>query len=152
MPFFDRTEIQGMDDWRDRILQGLRQSHLLIACVTPSYLASEYCEWEFIEYLKKEVARGYVGEGVAPIYLVDLPARGDGEPGRSEAGGSSTEPPSSRRPPGLVRAGDAAIRESACREPMAHLIEQIAERIHAASGPITAWAMSMPTTPTSSAA
>src|SRR5450755_788623 len=68
VPFFDRADIQGMDDWRDRILQSLRQSHLLIACLTPSYLASEYCRWEFVEYLKKEVARGFVGEGVAPIY------------------------------------------------------------------------------------
>ena len=27
-PFFDLTEIQGMDDWRHRILQALRESRL----------------------------------------------------------------------------------------------------------------------------
>jgi hypothetical protein len=48
-PFFDLTEIQGMDDWRHRILQGLRESRLLLAFVSPHYLQSEYCEWEFNE-------------------------------------------------------------------------------------------------------
>lgn len=43
-PFFDITDIQGMDDWRHRILQGLRESRLLLAFVSPSYLQSEYCE------------------------------------------------------------------------------------------------------------
>jgi tetratricopeptide (TPR) repeat protein len=72
-PFFDITEIQGMDDWRHRILQGLRQSRLLLAFVSPNYLQSEYCEWEFNEYVKNEVARALVGEGVAPIYFVEAP-------------------------------------------------------------------------------
>ena len=72
-PFFDTTEIHGMEDWRHCILQGLRESRLLLACLSPSYLASEYCEWEFIEYLNHEVARGFVGEGVAPLYFVEVP-------------------------------------------------------------------------------
>ena len=75
VPFFDKDEIHGMDDWRDRILKSLRQSQLLIACLTPAYLASEYCQWEFVEYLKKEVARGFIGEGVAPITFIEFPAR-----------------------------------------------------------------------------
>jgi hypothetical protein len=40
-PFFDITEIQGMDDWRHRILQGLRESRLLLVFVSPNYLQSE---------------------------------------------------------------------------------------------------------------
>jgi len=72
-PFFDTTDIHGMEDWRHRILQGLRESRLLLACLSPSYLASEYCQWEFDEYLNHEVARGFVGEGVAPLYLVEVP-------------------------------------------------------------------------------
>jgi tetratricopeptide (TPR) repeat protein len=72
-PFFDVTEIKGMDDWRHRILQGLRESRLLFACISPSYLASEYCEWEFNEYLKHEAAHASLGEGVAPIYLIEVP-------------------------------------------------------------------------------
>jgi tetratricopeptide (TPR) repeat protein len=72
-PFFDATEIHGMDDWRHRILQGLRESRLLLACLSPAYLQSEYCEWEFNEYLKHEVGRAYFGDGVAPIYFVQVP-------------------------------------------------------------------------------
>ncbi|MGH9966994.1 MAG: tetratricopeptide repeat protein, partial [Pyrinomonadaceae bacterium] len=72
-PFLDVTEIHGMQDWEHRILQGLRESRLLLACLSPSYLKSEYCEWEFNEYLKHEVARGFIGEGVAPIYFIEVP-------------------------------------------------------------------------------
>ena len=39
-PFFDITEIHGMEDWRHRILQGLRESGLLIACISPGCDAS----------------------------------------------------------------------------------------------------------------
>jgi hypothetical protein len=55
VPFFDQQEIAGMQDWRQRILQGLRESRLLLACLSPGYLKSEYCEWEFVEYLKYEI-------------------------------------------------------------------------------------------------
>ena len=72
-PFFDTTEIHGMQDWRHRILQGLRESRLLLVCLSPSYLASEHCEWEFVEYLNHEVARGFVGDGVAPLYFLEVP-------------------------------------------------------------------------------
>ena len=41
--FFDQQEIAGMSDWRQRILQGLRESRLLLACLSPAYLQSEYC-------------------------------------------------------------------------------------------------------------
>jgi len=72
-PFFDRTEIRGMEDWRARILQGLKESHLLLACLSPGYLNSPYCAWEITEYLKHEVARRVAGQGVAPIYFVPIP-------------------------------------------------------------------------------
>jgi hypothetical protein len=48
VPYVDVQEIQGMQDWRQRILQGLRESRLLLACLSPAYLQSEYCEWEFV--------------------------------------------------------------------------------------------------------
>jgi tetratricopeptide (TPR) repeat protein len=130
VPFFDKDEIQGMDDWRDRILQSLRQSQLLIACLTPSYLASEYCQWEFVEYLKKEVARGYLGEGVAPIYFVDLPGSGADVPDQA---GAEWIAELNRRHRFDVRAwfgdSDAASREAAVREPMANLTHRIVDRI-----------------------
>src|SRR5208337_2985511 len=71
--FFDREEIRGMDDWRHRILGALRESRLLLVCLSPAYLESEYCAWEFIEYLNHEFARALLGVGVAPVYFVDVP-------------------------------------------------------------------------------
>ncbi len=47
VPFFDQQETHGMSDWPQRIFQGLRESRLLLACLSPAYLQSEYCEWEF---------------------------------------------------------------------------------------------------------
>jgi len=35
VPFFDQQEVVGMQDWRQRILKGLRESHLLLACLLP---------------------------------------------------------------------------------------------------------------------
>ncbi|TVM30214.1 toll/interleukin-1 receptor domain-containing protein [Oceanidesulfovibrio marinus] len=57
--FFDKNDIHGMQDWRHRILQGLRESRLLLACLSPDYFDSEWCEWEFNEYLKSELGRAW---------------------------------------------------------------------------------------------
>ena len=62
-----------MDDWRHRILGGIRDARLLLVCLSPSYLESEYWAWEFNEYLKHEAAHALLGEGVAPIYFVEVP-------------------------------------------------------------------------------
>jgi tetratricopeptide (TPR) repeat protein len=67
--FFDQSEIHGMDDWRHRILQGLRESRLLLACLSPNYLVSDYCEWEFSEYLRREAGYLHGFKGVTPIYF-----------------------------------------------------------------------------------
>ena len=71
--FFDLEDIKGMDDWRHRLLEGLRQSQLLLLVLSPGYLASPYCEWEIVEYLKYEHSRAAQGQGVAPIYFVEIP-------------------------------------------------------------------------------
>jgi len=77
--FFDKDEIKGMDDWKQRLLQGLKDSHLLLLILSPNYLASPYCEWEIVEYLKYEYARSTQGDGVAQIYFMEIP--GLDEPG-----------------------------------------------------------------------
>jgi predicted nucleotidyltransferase len=53
--FFDVDEIRNMDDWRHRILGALRRSKILLVCLSPSYFASEYCRWEWEEYLRRQV-------------------------------------------------------------------------------------------------
>jgi hypothetical protein len=71
--FFDLEDIHGMDDWRHRILQGLKESQLLLLVLSPGYLESPYCEWEIVEYLKYEHSRAAAGQGVAPVYFVEVP-------------------------------------------------------------------------------
>jgi tetratricopeptide (TPR) repeat protein len=72
--FFDLHAIEGMDDWEHRILFGLRQSRVFVACVSPSFLSSSYCEWEFAEYVRMEAAQVLSGQGIAPVYVLDVPA------------------------------------------------------------------------------
>lgn len=80
--FFDKDEITGMEDWKHRLLQGLKDSHLFLLILTPNYLASPHCDWEIVEYLKYEFARATQGEGVAQIYFLEIP--GIDEPGFEE--------------------------------------------------------------------
>ena len=77
--FFDTEDIATMDDWRHRILEGLRESNLLLLALSPAYLDSPYCEWEIVEFLKYEHSRTVGGQGVTPVYFVEIP--GLDEPG-----------------------------------------------------------------------
>ena len=77
--FFDTEDIATMDDWRHRILEGLRESSLLLLALSPAYLDSPYCEWEIVEFLKYEHSRTVGGQGVTPVYFVEIP--GLDEPG-----------------------------------------------------------------------
>lgn len=70
--FFDTEEIKSMDDWRHRILQGLKDSHLFLLILSPNYLSSPHCEWEITEYLKYEYSRAVEG-GIAQIYFLEIP-------------------------------------------------------------------------------
>ena len=71
--FFDTQEIQGMDDWRQKIQHSLRESHLFLAVLSPNYIASPYCRWEWEDYVRYEAMRQCLGEGVAPVFFVTLP-------------------------------------------------------------------------------
>jgi tetratricopeptide (TPR) repeat protein len=71
--FFDTQEIQGMDDWRQKIQRSLRESHIFLAVLSPNYIASPYCRWEWEDYVRYEAMRQCLGEGVAPVFFVTLP-------------------------------------------------------------------------------
>jgi tetratricopeptide (TPR) repeat protein len=71
--FFDTQAIQGMDDWRQKIQRSLRESHLFLAVLSPNYVASPYCRWEWEDYVRYEAMRQCLGEGVAPVFFVTLP-------------------------------------------------------------------------------
>ena len=68
--FFDTHSIEGMEDWRRKILMGLRASKLFLACLTPNYLASDYCLQEWEEYLRREHSAARGDDGITPIYFV----------------------------------------------------------------------------------
>lgn len=130
VPFFDLTEINGMEDWRHRILQALRESRLLLACLSPAFLESEYCEWEFHEYLKHEVARLYGGQGVAPIYFVEVPGWEDRD---FESRCAAWVAELRRRQHFDLRpwyqAGEESLHDAAVKERMKSLHEQLRDRI-----------------------
>ncbi len=129
-PFFDRKEIQGMDDWRHRILKGLRESRLLLACLSPAYLKSEYCEWEFNEYLKNEIGQAYFGDGVAPVYFVEVPGwedKGFEQHGAAWVAELRRRQHFDLRP--WFHAGQEALHDSVVKDQMDKLKKQLVERI-----------------------
>jgi tetratricopeptide (TPR) repeat protein len=71
--FFDVEDIRDIDDWRHRILGALRDSKLLLVCLSPNYFTSDNCEWEWREFLQRhghqylEEAHTIVAIQVAPI-------------------------------------------------------------------------------------
>jgi len=76
--FFDKESIHTMQDWRWRIAEGLRDSWLMLAFLSPNYEASPYCREEWETYTRHELDRFVVGEGIAPVYTVEIPGFQDG--------------------------------------------------------------------------
>ncbi|MDF1816842.1 MAG: toll/interleukin-1 receptor domain-containing protein [Verrucomicrobiales bacterium] len=52
--FFDTDSIEEMADWRAQLGRGLRNSRIFLAFVSPNYIRSQNCRWEWIEYLRRE--------------------------------------------------------------------------------------------------
>jgi hypothetical protein len=75
--FFEKDEIGVSYDWQHRTLDGIRSSRLLLICLSPNYLESEYSSREFYEYLRHEAAGGPLVESIRPIYFVEIPAWND---------------------------------------------------------------------------
>jgi hypothetical protein len=56
--FYDKTTIGWGSEWAIELEKGLRESHWLIACLSPSYLESKWCKKEirlFLEEHKEEI-------------------------------------------------------------------------------------------------
>jgi tetratricopeptide (TPR) repeat protein len=71
--FFDTSEIKDMDDWRHRILGGLRSSKILLVCLSPNYFKSQPCGWEWNEYLKRQTHQLIGSDSIASVYFVEVP-------------------------------------------------------------------------------
>jgi len=75
--FLDTHEIQGMDDWRQKIQRSLRESHLFLAVLSPSYLASRYCRWFRVHRRREQGPRaGFRAGPTGPQSRRALPDRG----------------------------------------------------------------------------
>ena len=70
--FFDKSEIHNMSDWDNRIRSSLASSRFLIVLLSPNYFKSEYCAREFDWWMKHEMHRCTLGEGTAPMLIVDV--------------------------------------------------------------------------------
>lgn len=72
--FFDREELREGDRWWPRIQAALKQSKMLLVCLSPNYFASEYCRREWEEYTRREVHQLLGSEGVLPVYFIEAPS------------------------------------------------------------------------------
>jgi tetratricopeptide (TPR) repeat protein/8-oxo-dGTP pyrophosphatase MutT (NUDIX family) len=71
--FFDREAIHSMDDWEHRILTGLRSAKVMLAVLSPNYVASAFCRREWEAYVDHELSLALPGDGIAPIYTMTVP-------------------------------------------------------------------------------
>jgi len=73
--FQDTENIEWGQDWKERIKKALDASSLLIAIITPSYLVSPSCRFEFEYFLKREAL--LKRKLILPILYIDAPKLND---------------------------------------------------------------------------
>ena len=72
--FFDTTEITSREDWELRLRQGVVTSRVLLVCLSPNYLRSFYCRWEWEEFARVQASRIGGGDALTGVYFVELGA------------------------------------------------------------------------------
>jgi len=70
--FRDRSDIRDFEDWKVRCYRALRASCFFIVLLSPAYLTSDACRWEWEEWCRHELEHGLVGQGAAPLWFVKL--------------------------------------------------------------------------------
>ena len=70
--FFDKDEIPNMSTWETKIRAALASSRFLIVLMSPNYFQSKYCAKEFDWWMKHEMHRCTLGDGTAPILIIDV--------------------------------------------------------------------------------
>ena len=68
--FFDRHDLRTREEWRTQLAWAVRESEVLMACVSTPYFESDFCLWEFQEYEVKPTGPD-AGEGLVPVLLED---------------------------------------------------------------------------------
>lgn len=71
--FFDTAEIDHGSDWKTRLGQGLRTSRLFLAFLSPNYMRSPNCRWEWEEYLRREHSLARGEDGIRTIFFEMVP-------------------------------------------------------------------------------
>jgi len=71
--FFDTEEIDHGSDWKTRLGQGLRTSRLFLAFLSPNYMRSPNCRWEWEEYLRREHSLARGEDGIRTIFFEIVP-------------------------------------------------------------------------------
>ncbi|WP_173804272.1 tetratricopeptide repeat protein, partial [Sphaerotilus uruguayifluvii] len=69
--FIDEQAIDDSRDWRRELGAGLREAQLLIAFVSPHYLASPHCRWEWEQYVRREHSAARGDDGIVQVHLVE---------------------------------------------------------------------------------
>ncbi|MBC8113107.1 MAG: toll/interleukin-1 receptor domain-containing protein, partial [Candidatus Saccharimonas sp.] len=68
--FFDTLSIDIGRDWKRELGAGIRSSRLFIAFLSPNYITSQNCLWEWDEYLRREHSAARGDDGITPIFFV----------------------------------------------------------------------------------
>jgi tetratricopeptide (TPR) repeat protein len=127
--FYDASDIRDMDDWQHRILGALRHSKILLVCLSPNYFASDYCRWEWEEYLRRQVHQLMGSDSIATLYFVEAPGT-SGQDSARWAGSITHGNFTDIRP--WFPEGAAALQREEVRKRMAKLGESLWERIRRA--------------------
>ena len=75
--FFAKTEPADLDERRQGALEAISSSHRLLVCLSPNYLQSEYCSWEFEQFLKPKTAAVPSEETIRSVYFVEVLPQSD---------------------------------------------------------------------------
>lgn len=67
--FFDKTEIKLGDDWKSKLMQGLKNATAMLVNVSPEYFDSFYCEWEWQNFIGFEVEKKLMRQSINWIYI-----------------------------------------------------------------------------------
>ncbi len=128
--FLDRSDILDFHDWKVRCHRALRASSFFIVLLSPAYLRSDACRWEWEEWLKRELEHGQVGSGAACLWFVEI-ASLDAPDDAARLRKWKNE---LRQRFGVTfhawrEGGREALRDAAARAELSRLTEHVAQRL-----------------------
>jgi tetratricopeptide (TPR) repeat protein len=128
--FYDRSDIRDFDAWQVRCHRALRASRFFIVLLSPAYLGSDACRWEWEEWLKRELEHGQAGVGVACLWFIEI-AQLDapGDAGRLRQWKNELRQRFGVSFHAWREGGRDALRDAAARTELARLTDHVAQRL-----------------------